>query len=515
MGRATIMMRTVPLIYICMVAALLAACAPATEPSSVVQIGEVVAPQSAIATSGVVYVTPTQAPTSIPTAVPYRASATPSQTPSLPATADPQQLAAQCDALLTDLYASASELCIGEPSGYICNGGLPPEAQPVGAVSNALALPGALVEAQVVHSLRTPPLLMDKGGGIAWLHMQDTPVAFNALMIGDVEVQNATPDDLNLPDWQALRVRTNHPDKICDTLPNSALIVQGPYGQTSRIVINGVSIDLNGTLIVQTQGLETYFIVIEGQARLIAQGVSVSLLVGQQVSVPYSSMEFIRPAGAASNPVPLSLAMTENLPAALMDRPVQLPQPGYALTNGRVNMRAEPNIEGQLLYQVPPNEVLSILGENSERTWSHVRLGNAETGWMRSDLLARSIGQIEAVYDQTPVPPQRLGNIGNQATVRTSQGANLRSAPDVNFSVIRTLTAGTEITLLARSPYSPWVQVDTGSEVGWMALITLDTRAAIQFLPIDYNVPLPPRPTATPVFNFGGGHAYPDPSGGS
>jgi uncharacterized protein YraI len=93
-------------------------------------------------------------------------------------------------------------------------------------------------------------------------------------------------------------------------------------------------------------------------------------------------------------------------------------------------------------------------------------------------------------------------------------GGNLRQAPDVQFPIVDTLDQGKVVELLARSPYSPWVKVDAGGQVGWMALITVETDTVIGFLPIDYDVPLPPGPTATPIFAFGGGHAYPDPLAG-
>jgi hypothetical protein len=104
-----------------------------------------------------------------------------------------------------------------------------------------------------------------------------------------------------------------------------------------------------------------------------------------------------------------------------------------------------------------------------------------------------------------------LGKIG---TIKVAQGGNLRRAPDVSFPVLQTLPEGTVVTLLSRSPYSPWVKVDAAGTIGWLALITLETRVAIPFLPVDYQAPLPPQPTPTPQFSFGGGHAYPDPSGG-
>jgi hypothetical protein len=72
-----------------------------------------------------------------------------------------------------------------------------------------------------------------------------------------------------------------------------------------------------------------------------------------------------------------------------------------------------------------------------------------------------------------------------------------------------TLSSGAAVTLLERSPYSPWVKVDVGGGVtGWVALVALDTRAFIDALPVDTNVPLPPTITPLPG-SFG--NAFPDP----
>jgi len=155
-----------------------------------------------------------------------------------------------------------------------------------------------------------------------------------------------------------------------------------------------------------------------------------------------------------------------------------------------------------------------VLGISTDREWYHIRLGNGETGWMNAELLAQNVGIIQKVYDITPIPPQRFGELASKASVIVGQGGNLREAPDVGFGVKQTIPYGTEVELLARSPYSPWVKVANGDDVGWMALITLETESVISSLPIDYTVPLPPRPTAVPSFGFGGGHAYPDPNGG-
>ncbi|MBK8025030.1 MAG: hypothetical protein IPK19_27380 [Chloroflexi bacterium] len=74
---------------------------------------------------------------------------------------------------------------------------------------------------------------------------------------------------------------------------------------------------------------------------------------------------------------------------------------------------------------------------------------------------------------------------------------------------------GTLVDLVARSPYDgEWLKVNAGGTTGWMSLLTLDTQAFLEALPIDWNAPVPPAPpTATPVpGSFG--NAFPDPEGG-
>jgi hypothetical protein len=53
------------------------------------------------------------------------------------------------------------------------------------------------------------------------------------------------------------------------------------------------------------------------------------------------------------------------------------------------------------------------------------------------------------------------------------------------------------------------VKVDDSGKVGWVPLIAMETRAIIDALPVDYNVPPPPEPTRIPG-SFG--NAFPDPN---
>jgi uncharacterized protein YraI len=325
-------------------------------------------------------------------------------------------------------------------------------------------------------------------------------------------VRNVTPPDF--PAWQSMVVNTSANPQSCGIAPRNAFVVQTPIdpetGQiiSTGIVINGASLVLNGTVLIQTSETETTFVNLGGSALVLARGQEQGLQTGEQISVPYSPGDFVVPAGVPSIARPMDVSLPANLPVGLFDRPLLLPQPGYVTTGGTVNLRAEPSTQGALIYEVPAGQVMSVLGQNSLRDWYHVRLNNGLTGWMFGDLLQKSVGDIQNVYEATPLPPQRYGEMGTKALVVAPAGVNIREAPDVQFGRLVTLPPGTILTLLERSPYGPWVKVENGDVVGWAALIALETQAVIESLPIDFDVPPPPAPTRVPG-SFG--NAFPDP----
>ncbi len=418
--------------------------------------------------------------------------------------------AAECSTPLSMFWLAASDACVGKAFGFVCNGGLPLQAEPQGAVSNSLSAQGALVDTNFVDALRTPALMGNgENGGIAWLRVTtpNTLVQYSALLIGDVEARNVTPQ--GFPRWQSLIVQTRDPNERCEVAPRSSLVIQSLPNQSARVVVNGVSLDLNGTAVIQTEGHTTHVMNVAGTLGLIVAGNRQDLNAGQEISVEYAEGDFSRPIAQPSAPVAFRRERVDHLPVVLFDRPVLVPQAGYALTQGQVNLRAAPSTDAAILLQVPSGERLTVLGRNTAGDWYHVRLSSGLTGWMFAELLGGQVGEITNIYEQTPAPLQRLGDLGQKARVIAPNGTTMRAAPETSFSAIANLAFGRELTLLARSPYSPWVKVDNAGQVGWVALITLETRAIVDALPIDYDVPPPPEPTRIPG-SFGG--AFPDPN---
>jgi uncharacterized protein YraI len=418
--------------------------------------------------------------------------------------------AAECSTTLSQFWLTASDACVGKPFGYVCNGGASPSVEPSGTVSSSLSAVGSLVEIGVVDSARTASISpRAETGGIAWLRVaaEDSPLRFSAVLIGDVQVRDVTPD--GFPAWQSLVVETIEPAERCEIAPHSSLVVQSLPGQPSRVVINGVSLEVNGTTIIQTENNQTHFMAISGSLGLLSAGQRIDLYAGQEIPVDYPPGDYSAPATLPGLAVAFRKERVENLPVALLDFPVQVPQSGVATTLGAVNLRTAPNLDAAVILQAQAGERLTVLGRNPESDWYHVQLASGQTGWMYTELLGGDVGEIENVYVETPQPLQRIGELGTAAQVIAPNGVTMRDAPDISFGTIGTIAFGQKVSLLNRSPYSPWIKVDANGMVGWVPLIAMETRAIIDALPIDYNVPPPPEPTRIPG-SFG--NAFPDPN---
>ncbi len=414
-----------------------------------------------------------------------------------------------CAPTITQFWSAATGACINKPEGFACNGGAAPSVEPPGPVESAMASLGALVEVAQIDVLHTPPINAAEGrAGIAYLRLA-APINMTLLALGDVVLRDVSPPDF--PAWQSAVVQTATTFPSCGAAPLSALILQVPVGGSGRIVINGASLQMNGTVLVHTSSNSTVFVGLSGLASLTTAGREAVFYPGQQVTITHQDGNFAAPVGVPSNAIPFDSALIRHLPIALLDRPLTLPQPGTVVTQGAVNMRSNPNTSSGVIVQVPSGEILSILGRTLDGEWYNVRRLSGETGWMSADLLLRNIDAIEVVYEATPVPPQRYGELGTRGRVLAANGVNLRVGPDIVFPAIVTVPTEATVNLIARSPYSPWVKVEVSGIEGWVALVNIETQAFIDALPIDFNAPPIPPPTAIPGMF---GNAFPDPNRG-
>jgi hypothetical protein len=424
------------------------------------------------------------------------------------ATALPPQT---CEGRIQQSYVAASDACLSAPEGYACNGGAAPVAAPAGP-GNALGSLGAVIGVDDLDQITTQGFTPEgTDGGLVWLRADQ--VGMSVFLSGAVTITNQITPGQDFPKWTALTVVSGASPAGCSNQPPDAVIIQNTdLTQTVRFVINGVSIDLSGTMMVYTEGAQTVFVELEGLSRVLAFGVGVTIVAGQETRVNFNGVDWTFPLDAPLPAVPYTPGITDNVAIELLDRAVTLPQPGFVATDGAVNLRTGPSTQFGIVLEVPAGQTMTILGRNEIGDWYHVRLGNGVTGWMFAELLRRNHGAIQAVYESTPTPPQRFGEAGRAAFVNT-QLATLRTAPDNNFGAILNLNTGDRLELLARSPYSPWVKVQTEAQtVGWVPLLNVETEAILESLPVDFEVPQPPTPPPpTPVPGLTG-FAFPDPA---
>lgn len=422
-----------------------------------------------------------------------------------------QQPAPTCADYLTQFYSTATELCLSAPDNYVCNAGNPPLAEPAGPVSNSLGTLGAIIQLDALTSLRTSAFTPDgSNGGLVWVRSQAN--RFRAILLGDSHIRDVSPP--NTLRWSNIILTTQTPTQGCFAQPYSSFTFQASQRfEPIRLVINGVTLDVNGAVMTLTTPTETVFIVIEGVMRASAYESSQLVLAGQEIRVPYINNDFSAPASPPPLPMPYTPTFLANFPISLLDRPAYLPQPGYVVTDARVNLRTGPSTRFDIIYEVPSGQIMTILGINPAGDWYHVRLANGQTGWMSAEFLERNHGAISTVYDRTPLPPQRYGELGNHARVTAMGGVIMRQAPDASFPPMLTVPVGSELELLARSPYSPWVKVAFQGVVGWVALLSLETQAIVEALPIDNAVPtlVVAGPTVIPYPTVIFGGAFPDP----
>jgi uncharacterized protein YraI len=422
-----------------------------------------------------------------------------------------QQPAPTCADYLTQFYSVATELCLSAPDNYVCNGGNSPIAEPIGPVSNSLGTLGAIVPLDALTSLHTSAFTPDgSNGGVVWIRSEINQL--RGILLGDALIRDISP--ANTPRWSNIQLITQTPVDGCFATPPSSFTFQATERfEPIRLVINGATLDINGTITALTTPTETIFVVIEGVMRVSAYESSQLVLAGQEIRLPYINNDFSAPASIPPSPIPYTLSILANFPLGLLDRPAYLPQPGYVVTDARVNLRTGDSTRNEIIYEVPSGQIMTILGTNPAGDWYHVRLANGQTGWMSAEYLQRNHGAINSVYDDTPLPPQRYGELGNTARVVAMGGVVMRQAPDASFPSIMTVAVGTELELLGRSPYSSWVKVSAQGVVGWVALLALETQAIVEALPIDNAVAtlVVAGPTVIPYPTVIFGGAFPDP----
>jgi uncharacterized protein with GYD domain len=94
------------------------------------------------------------------------------------------------------------------------------------------------------------------------------------------------------------------------------------------------------------------------------------------------------PAGLLATPTPAPAAAPSAETAALEQEPAQAAQTGVVSSDGRLNLRAEPDTAAAIVRKLDPGEVVSILESDAENAWLRVQLADGATGWVAAEFVA-------------------------------------------------------------------------------------------------------------------------------
>lgn len=223
-----------------------------------------------------------------------------------------------CDDLVASAIESVNQACIELESGEVCFGHtqVMVEFHPESAVQ--FNIPGDTANLSAINRMSTTALSEAAqmwGIAVFKTRIQEQEVKF--ILSGD-----ATLDDIT-PDMSGATLRTGTSGVSCAPLP--AMLIQSPEDAQVTINLNGVDITFGSTVHISAIENQAMAInVLEGTAVVAAFNATRIVRPGTQVHVP---LDGLRANGAPSEPIPMDVTSIRGVPLALLDRPVQLPQP--------------------------------------------------------------------------------------------------------------------------------------------------------------------------------------------
>ena len=117
----------------------------------------------------------------------------------------------------------------------------------------------------------------------------------------------------------------------------------------------------------------------------------------------------------------------------------------FVTTEG-VNLRSSASTASEIMRTIPQGTTVTVM-EHDPAGWTRVRV-NGSQGFIRSDFLT---------FQESHAP----------VTFRTTSGVNLRSAPNTDASVLRTISLGSAVDVLTHDP-AGWSSVRVNGTVGFV-----------------------------------------------
>lgn len=245
-----------------------------------------------------------------------------------------------CPVLVQTAYETTQNACDGVGRDEACYGNVNIQASfQADAEEVPFAASGDTVRLAALENLQLSSMDTEEQiWGISLLHVradlpEDDPTQnVEVLLFGNVEIENqGTPLDDETPveddeprygPMQAFYFTSGVDDRPCAEAPDSGLMIQTPEGAGEiTFLINEVNIDLGSTAYLQAQPDDEMTVnLIEGQADVTAQGVTVTAPAGTRVRIPLNANGVA--SGAPIGPEPYDDAALQTLPLLLLSQPI-------------------------------------------------------------------------------------------------------------------------------------------------------------------------------------------------
>jgi hypothetical protein len=239
-----------------------------------------------------------------------------------------------CAAIVQAALDTTADNCEATGRNQACYGNVNLEAESQQDVEDFdFSAPGDIEDVSALQSL-TLSSQVEEGGewGVVLMQLQanlpDSLPGQNVtfVLFGAVEIENGVEDtsDSELAPMQAFYFKSGGGDAPCAEAPDSGILVQTPEGARKiEFTVNEVNVTLGSTAYLQAQagGVMTASVV-EGEATVTADGVTVTVPAGNQVTVPLDAQ------GVAddppSDPQPYDATKMAVLPFRLLPRAITL-----------------------------------------------------------------------------------------------------------------------------------------------------------------------------------------------
>ncbi len=159
-----------------------------------------------------------------------------------------------------------------------------------------------------------------------------------------------------------------------------------------------------------------------------------------------------------------------------------LDTPHVVVNTGNLNIRSGPGAQYTIVATVPGGTELPVLGITKDRVWFLVQ-GVFGRGWLNSEftLFRGSISVVPTIHDVSAASVQVIS--APTATIAAS-AVTLYAAPGTNFGAIGSLGGPIEVTIVARTVDSQWLQLNTSLGFAWVLASQVIVRGDLSLVPI-------------------------------